>query len=361
MALGSNWMNTFNDATYDQGPGIDVETARILRNDEELEPYEVSRLINEALRERADALGLIHATVPADQLQDYDAGRDAMMRAVDDLRNSFVKLEPETGDSLATLDHDRRMSLGLGVNVETAFPGTEPLENRDLVTVAVRSTPAKSPTHEKVSALLQGQTAFNTREVVVEVNRALAHEAEELMTQDMGDAQQLSDLNEREIQDKPENLGTQRYDQGRRELAAAVSEVRRSNKVAFINEVTDHLVTLDHDGLMSQQLGVEVAELYGRNPGHVPAQRSTPDFSKAVDPSLTPTPVLRQPVSELSRDVREAQRDALAAAQPVQTLHPAAETLQQVREGLKKPKTVVPAPIPKFEKKVQIQDDGPEL
>lgn len=360
MALGSNWMNSFDDDAYDSGPSIDTEINEILRNDDGLAPHEIAALVNERLRDRADELGFMHADLPANQLQSYDAGRDAMIKAVDELRNSFVAIEPETGDKLATLDHDGRLSRGLGTNVAVTYPGTEPLENRDLVTVSVRSTGEKSKAHEKVSELLQSHTPFNSREVAGLVNVTLANEAEALMEQEAGDAEFLHDLDQRGIQDKPENVGAQRYDKGRRQLAAAISEVRMTNKVALTDEVTDHLVTLDHDGLMSQQLGVEVAELYGRNPAHA-AHRMVPDFSKAIDPSLTPAPVLRQPASEFSRETREAQRDALAAQQPAQTLRPAGEALRELRDGIKKPKTVVPAPIPKFEEKIPTKGNGPEL
>src|SRR5699024_1964529 len=163
-----------------------------------------------------------------------------------------------------------------------------------------------------VDGFLRNEAGFTRDEVNRYVNRALQNEAQAL-TQLNQWSEELADSASEQAKALSEE-----YDEGRRGLAETMSTLRSEKKVLIAAETGDALVQLDHDGQMSQNIGVDVSSYYGS------------DHSAAVN-SLEAAMASGQFVQENAASPQHQQGSAVEAGRdPVHVSEPLAETMSMI-------------------------------
>lgn len=191
-----------------------------------------------------------------------------------------------------------------------------------------------------VNGFLRNDSGFSRAEVSTYINNALQNEAGDIhsnyaMNKDLVEyAQTRAEQAEREFSDTGEHGDeaqelrtkadaaerelTETYDGGRAALAGAVMTAQRSRLVLIEPETSDWVVRLDHDGLISETMGQDVAEVFGRNRGNEANQREAAsrgvDFSKDSAGSRAAQRSRETSMLALRREARMAARAHAAQA-----------------------------------------------
>lgn len=144
----------------------------------------------------------------------------------------------------------------------------------------------------------------------------------------------------------------EQYDGGRSSLGDAVREAQRSGKVALDQETCDWVVKLDHDGLMSEAMDVDVKAMFGRNPGFDPTaaarakamaeapapQAQRPDFSREAGPRHavgSPTRAAQPTRANLRRERASRQAEPVdASREPVRAGAAVDDFVASLRSGV---------------------------
>lgn len=151
-----------------------------------------------------------------------------------------------------------------------------------------------------IGGMSQRRGVVERHGVTTQVNTALLNLAEDI-TQQHQQAHRENWMGSAGL----EATAEQTYAQQRADFAAMIDEVRGT--VPLDARVTDYVVAFDHDGTMSQALGVEVAEHYGRNKHHGGLAGKPVSPIRTVQPDLD-APVT-QPVSHRERATPTVEHD----------------------------------------------------
>ena len=136
------------------------------------------------------------------------------------------------------------------------------------------------------------------------------------------------------------------YNTGRTALAEAVRLAQTSGKVLLSQDTCRAVVSMDHDGYMSEAMGVDVAAMFGDNPAYDPGA-----VRKAQEQALAPAPVdlgrapgrvsrpgqpgeqrqqSRRPLPSLTREPQHAPNPS---REPVRASQAVNELVERLREG----------------------------
>lgn len=184
-----------------------------------------------------------------------------------------------------------------------------------------------------VEGFMRNDAGFTREEVQRYVNRALQNEAgdlyvkrqqgEELLDYWEGEAAKPSPppLARKQAQLVRSQLADE-YDGGRDDFAEAVASARGSRKVILDPTTCEWVIRLDHDGRMSEAMGVNVPELFGVNPAHDPEARALLQRGGSVDYSREAAQRVRSASGKaygpsVGREVPEAGRDTSREPTPI--------------------------------------------
>lgn len=171
-------------------------------------------------------------------------------------------------------------------------------------------------TVEAVQTFLRNEARFSPRDVAEYVNTALQDEAQRLTTVY-----------------QQQRAAQSEYDAARLGYADAVKLARDSRKVLLDERTSADVVRLDHDGLLSERMDVDVPQLFGdahTRARHVPQPRAhhpMPDFSREV--ASQPQAQSQRAQPQRDRQVQAAQQ-AQAADPRRQPVH-VSSVLQDLR------------------------------
>ncbi len=147
-----------------------------------------------------------------------------------------------------------------------------------------------------VEGFLRNDAGFSRADVSSFVNSALQNEAGDLWRNRgfaLDVAESFENFGTEDASRKAEIAREQsdaQYNGGRSSLGDAVREAQRSGKVALDQETCDWVVKLDHDGLMSEAMNVDVKAMFGRNPGFDPTAAARAAAMARVTTSDAPRP-----------------------------------------------------------------------
>lgn len=146
---------------------------------------------------------------------------------------------------------------------------------------------------------------------------------------------------------------TEEYNTGRTSLAEAVQQARQSGRVLLSQDTCRAVVSMDHDGYMSEAMGVDVPKLFGDNPLYdSQAASRAADAVRAVDFSRVPRPEKQQPAQdsktraaalERVRGARQTQGQADASREPVRASQAVNELMERLRSD-ERPAASAPGP-----------------
>lgn len=178
-----------------------------------------------------------------------------------------------------------------------------------------------------IGAYIRNDAKQSPEAVSREVNRALQDEAGDLILGQQSAQDELDYWHgevdrgagkaaQEQAAEVARSMGS-RYDAGRADLGEAVRLAQRSGRVLLDPTTCKWVVELDHDGVMSKAMDVDVQTMFTPNPAYKGLPQATAETRRAsvrADVSLTPEPG-RARAPQASREptpIREALHEAIA-------------------------------------------------
>lgn len=208
-----------------------------------------------------------------------------------------------------------------------------------------RPDPTRPGEGNSIQAVVRGyirnDAGWGRESVSKVVNMALQDEAGDLimnqrLAQDELDYWQAeADAGSRTAPDKALEVSRamgSRYDAGRDDLGEAVREAQRSGRVLLDPTTCRYVVDLDHDGRMTESMGMDVQTMFSPNPVYRGLPQVTAETRKAAsrpDVSLDAPEVARQ------RAPRQPSRQPQPVSTATRGLVPIGQALAEVVEELK--------------------------